>query len=228
MEETMEAKEHTVDLSCSFCGKSQREVRKLIAGPTVYICDECIGLCNDIIAEEILREEAKPLPRAEATLESLVHAANEVVARTLELKRAWAQSPGDEKAEELRLTKDLRGLLAAAARAKVPMSNVVSPLFDSDDSGPDGLEGVMRSCSKELAAIDRIGLERTDALMFRLLAIDYLWRYCRAAVELERRAVAVDLLSRWRSRYLPWLAAPETPEEKYLKGFDYLLQPGRE
>ncbi|MFO8072017.1 MAG: ATP-dependent Clp protease ATP-binding subunit ClpX [Polyangia bacterium] len=40
-------------LSCSFCGKSQKEVRKLIAGPTVYICDECIALCNDIIAEEL-------------------------------------------------------------------------------------------------------------------------------------------------------------------------------
>jgi len=40
-------------LSCSFCGKSQKEVRKLIAGPTVYICDECISLCNDIIAEEL-------------------------------------------------------------------------------------------------------------------------------------------------------------------------------
>ncbi len=37
-------------LCCSFCGKSQKEVKKLIAGPTVYICDECIGLCNDIIA----------------------------------------------------------------------------------------------------------------------------------------------------------------------------------
>jgi len=53
-------KEHTVNLSCSFCGKSQREVRKLIAGPTVYICDECIKLCNDIIAEENDREESKP------------------------------------------------------------------------------------------------------------------------------------------------------------------------
>jgi ATP-dependent Clp protease ATP-binding subunit ClpX len=40
------------NLCCSFCGKSQKEVRKLIAGPTVYICDECIELCNDIIAEE--------------------------------------------------------------------------------------------------------------------------------------------------------------------------------
>ncbi len=40
------------NLTCSFCGKSQKEVKKLIAGPTVYICDECISLCNDIIAEE--------------------------------------------------------------------------------------------------------------------------------------------------------------------------------
>nr|WP_167548448.1 ATP-dependent Clp protease ATP-binding subunit ClpX [Corallococcus exiguus] len=47
-------------MSCSFCGKSQREVRKLIAGPTVYICDECIKLCNDIIADENEREEGKP------------------------------------------------------------------------------------------------------------------------------------------------------------------------
>jgi ATP-dependent Clp protease ATP-binding subunit ClpX len=45
------------NLVCSFCGKSQDEVRKLIAGPTVYICDECIDLCNDIIAEECDQEE---------------------------------------------------------------------------------------------------------------------------------------------------------------------------
>ena len=43
-------------LSCSFCGKSQKEVKKLIAGPGVYICDECIDLCNDIIAEEREKE----------------------------------------------------------------------------------------------------------------------------------------------------------------------------
>src|SRR4030042_343189 len=46
------------DLLCSFCGKSQDEVKKLIAGPSVYICDECIGLCNEIIAEEYEKEEA--------------------------------------------------------------------------------------------------------------------------------------------------------------------------
>lgn len=44
-------------LYCSFCGKSQNEVKKLIAGPSVYICDECIDLCNDIIRDELLSPE---------------------------------------------------------------------------------------------------------------------------------------------------------------------------
>ena len=45
------------DLSCSFCGKSQKDVKKLIAGPSVYICDECVELCNGIITEEYERED---------------------------------------------------------------------------------------------------------------------------------------------------------------------------
>ncbi len=44
-------------LHCSFCGKSQHEVKKLIAGPSVYVCNECVALCNDIIREE----ESTPL-----------------------------------------------------------------------------------------------------------------------------------------------------------------------
>ncbi|HEY8119842.1 MAG TPA: ATP-dependent Clp protease ATP-binding subunit ClpX [Myxococcota bacterium] len=55
----MKKRDDNANLSCSFCGKSQREVRKLIAGPTVYICDECIELCNDIIAEEYGQEETR-------------------------------------------------------------------------------------------------------------------------------------------------------------------------
>src|SRR5881275_1505658 len=60
---------HHGNLSCSFCGKGQREVRKLIAGPTVYICDECIKLCNDIIAEESEREENRPAVALPAPVE---------------------------------------------------------------------------------------------------------------------------------------------------------------
>lgn len=56
-------------LYCSFCGKSQHEVRKLIAGPSVFICDECVELCNDIIREEVQAQDSKssksdlPTPR---------------------------------------------------------------------------------------------------------------------------------------------------------------------
>ncbi len=54
----MGRKSEEQQLACSFCRKSQDEVRKLIAGPSVYICDECIELCNDIILEEMNMEEA--------------------------------------------------------------------------------------------------------------------------------------------------------------------------
>ena len=56
-------------LKCSFCGKSQEQVKKLIAGPGVYICDECIDLCNEIIEEEFStpadsgHSEALPKPK---------------------------------------------------------------------------------------------------------------------------------------------------------------------
>jgi ATP-dependent Clp protease ATP-binding subunit ClpX len=53
----MPKKETNKDLRCSFCGKSQGEVKKLIAGPMVYICDECIDLCNEIIVEEWNQEK---------------------------------------------------------------------------------------------------------------------------------------------------------------------------
>ncbi len=52
-------------LNCNFCGKSQKEVKKLIAGPGVYICDECIDLCTDIIQEDVAQSQSK------ATMESV-------------------------------------------------------------------------------------------------------------------------------------------------------------
>jgi len=60
-------------VSCSFCGKHQKEVKKIVAGPSVYICDECVGLCNDIIAEEVEAADAaaaaaRPEPMAAAEL----------------------------------------------------------------------------------------------------------------------------------------------------------------
>jgi ATP-dependent Clp protease ATP-binding subunit ClpX len=61
-------------LKCSFCGKTQRQVKKLIAGPGVYICDECIDLCNEIIEEELAEQsdfEVTELPRPKEIFEFL-------------------------------------------------------------------------------------------------------------------------------------------------------------
>ncbi len=86
----MKKREDNANLSCSFCGKSQKEVRKLIAGPTVYICDECIELCNDIIAEEYGQEEAPTqasrVPKPKEIFESL----NEYVIGQEEAKKILA------------------------------------------------------------------------------------------------------------------------------------------
>ena len=57
MSETKDTDQDKKLLYCSFCGKSQHEVKKLIAGPSVFICDECVELCNDIIREELLESE---------------------------------------------------------------------------------------------------------------------------------------------------------------------------
>jgi len=51
------------NLKCSFCGKTQDEVRRLIAGPMVYICDECVDLCNDIMVEEWTQEKSAEFRR---------------------------------------------------------------------------------------------------------------------------------------------------------------------
>jgi len=73
-------------LLCSFCGKSQRQVKKLIAGPGVYICDECIDLCNEIIDEELTAPvtfDLATLPRPQAIYDVL----NEYVVGQVEAKR---------------------------------------------------------------------------------------------------------------------------------------------
>ena len=57
MSKDKKSKDEDKLLYCSFCGKSQNEVRKLIAGPSVYVCDECVELCNDIIRDELMEDE---------------------------------------------------------------------------------------------------------------------------------------------------------------------------
>ncbi len=63
-----EKKEHkTTPLKCSFCGKGQDEVKKLIAGPSVFICNECVDLCNEIICRRVGRDQGSEGPAASET-----------------------------------------------------------------------------------------------------------------------------------------------------------------
>ncbi|MBE0476334.1 MAG: ATP-dependent Clp protease ATP-binding subunit ClpX [Coriobacteriia bacterium] len=66
-------------LKCSFCGKGQRQVRKLIAGPGVYICDECIDLCNDIVDEEVADEHVHVMVDELPTPQEIYKTLNEYV-----------------------------------------------------------------------------------------------------------------------------------------------------
>ena len=77
MSSTSSSKGTKVPYRCSFCGKSQEQVRKLIAGQGVYICDECINLCQEIIEEELLetprtKPHAAKLPHPRQITESLL------------------------------------------------------------------------------------------------------------------------------------------------------------
>src|SRR6478672_3675756 len=80
------ASEGNEQLLCSFCGKSQRQVKKLIAGPGVYICDECIDLCNEIIDEELTTPSTLDLDNLPRPTE-IYAALNEYVVSQEEAKR---------------------------------------------------------------------------------------------------------------------------------------------
>jgi ATP-dependent Clp protease ATP-binding subunit ClpX len=79
-------------MNCSFCGKPRREVKKLVSGPNVYICDECIGLCNDILAEEIENERAERAKHPGRLLELLTSASRGTPRPSARSPRRFASS----------------------------------------------------------------------------------------------------------------------------------------
>ena len=83
-------------LKCSFCGKSQKQVKKLIAGPGVYICDECIDLCNDIIVEEV---GGRPKAVLDSAIESAAREAHEAVERLRVLAQQARASTAEDEPE---------------------------------------------------------------------------------------------------------------------------------
>ena len=83
-------------LACSFCGKSQKSVRKLIAGPGVYICNECVDLCDEILEHEV---DDRPSRVMDEDVEAAARAAREAVDRLQRLAQRGRREPDPDDPE---------------------------------------------------------------------------------------------------------------------------------
>ena len=124
------------DFHCSFCGKRRREVRKLISGPRVFICDECVALCNDIIAKEEAQERPKyPRPKEiSEELEKYVIGQGRAkkamaVAVYNHYKRVGQQKPGG-KASEVEVSKGNILLLGPTGCGKTLLAQTLAKKLD--------------------------------------------------------------------------------------------------
>ena len=100
---------HDKHLRCSFCGKSKDSVRKFISGPSVYICNECIALCNEILAEEASRANGEPGTWRATARRTPGDAGDAVIAPTA-TRRLLERFLGDAPASQPDRAADLAGL----------------------------------------------------------------------------------------------------------------------
>jgi len=125
-------------LYCSFCGKSQHEVRKLIAGPSVFVCDECVDLCNDIIREEIQEKTVDKEDRKLPTPEEIRDTLDEYVIGQDKAKKTlsvavynhYKRLNFDSKGDDVELSKSNILIIGPTGTGKTLLAETLARLLD--------------------------------------------------------------------------------------------------
>ena len=163
---------NTDKLNCSFCGKAQNEVKKLIAGPSVYICNECVDLCNDIIEEEIKIDDETPNDHLLSPIEIFNKLDDYVIGQekakkvlSVAVYNHYKRLKKSKSKEDVELQKSNVLLLGPTGSGKTTIANLLNGFYNSD-SGSISIDGMEISSITRESLYKNISIVTQESILF--------------------------------------------------------------